>query len=90
MSTTRLSGLEAACRHLCASQHRASRAGGFFVPLSVGVAHEGLQRLGVDPGSDHQGGEGMAALVQRNALKPSIPPCPVGPLGQLEGLNPGG
>jgi hypothetical protein len=59
----------------CPSEHRASRAGGFFVPLSLGgVAHEALQRLGVDPGSDHQGGEGMGALVQRNALKPGIPP----------------
>lgn len=29
MSATQLSGLEAACRHLCASQDRASRAGDF-------------------------------------------------------------
>jgi hypothetical protein len=34
--------------------------------------------LGLGPGSDHQGGEGMATLVQRIALKPGIPPCPVG------------
>jgi hypothetical protein len=54
---------------------------------NVGVAHESLQCLGVDPGGDHQGGEGMAALVQRNALKPGIPPGPISALRQLRGIE---
>ena len=31
-----------------------------------GVAHEGLKRLGVDAGGDHQARERVAALVQRD------------------------
>jgi hypothetical protein len=66
---------------------------GHQVPVAVqgdrdrGVAHERRQGLGVDAGSDHQGREGVPALVQRNAGELGSGPRLVRPLGQLLGAE---
>ena len=54
------------CASWCASQHFSSR---------TGVAREALQCVRADPGGDVQRGEGVAALVQRNAQlsEPVVP-----------------
>jgi len=57
---------------LDASQHRASRASGFFVPLSLGAPAAIIKEAKV-----------WAALVQRDALKPSVLPSLIGGLRQL-------